>query len=221
MQGARGAYHEHDDRAGHATGSTASGLFDRSTRAPARPTLARMARALIVTGERESGKTTLCLALAASSPRFVGLVSVPLLGDGGGRVGFAARNLATGEEWILGRSDGDLDGPRHGRFSFSSGGMARAVDCLRGILASSGAGSAPSTETVVVIDEIGPLELEHGEGFAPVLPLLAAAGDLMLVARSSLVDRVEALVPRHRREVLVVTPGNRAAIARIATALFD
>ena len=53
-------------------------------------------RALIVTGERESGKTTLCLALAASSPRFVGIVSVPLLDAGGARIGFAARNLATG-----------------------------------------------------------------------------------------------------------------------------
>ncbi len=210
-----------------------------------------MARALIVTGDRESGKTTLCMALAASSPRFVGIVSVPLL-DAGVRVGFAARNLATGEEWVLGSVGVDLGGPRYGRFSFSSGGIARAVDCLRGILASPNAGTGAgkgagkgagtgagkgagtgaergaeaaagdaSPGPVVVIDEIGPLELDRGEGLAPVLPLLAAAGDLLLVARPSLVDRIEALVPRHERAVLVVTPENRAALARIAAARFD
>jgi nucleoside-triphosphatase THEP1 len=180
-------------------------------------------RAVILTGERGTGKTTLCLAFAALSPRCTGLVSPPLLDAGGVRVGFAARNLSTGEEWVLGRSDIELCGPRCGRFSFSSGGIARAVDCLRGILASSaaaaaGAGSSPGS--VVVIDEIGPLEVERGEGLAPVLPLLAAAGDLLLVARPSLVDRIEALVPRHRREVLVVTPENRAALAHLTIARF-
>jgi nucleoside-triphosphatase THEP1 len=177
-------------------------------------------RALIVTGDRESGKTTLCLALAASSPRFVGLVSVPLLDDGGARIGFAARNLSTGEEWVLGRSDSELGGPRYGRFSFSSAGIARAIGCLRGMLASSGGGAGASPGPVVVIDEIGPLEIERGEGLAPVLPLLAAAGDLLLVARPSLVDRIETLVPGHRREVLVVTPENRDALARLAIARF-
>jgi nucleoside-triphosphatase THEP1 len=197
-----------------------------------------MVRAVILTGDRGTGKTTLCLGLAASSPRFRGLVSVPLLDDGGARVGFAARNLATGEQWVLGRSDTDLGGPRYGRFSFSSGGIARAIDCLRGILASSAAGagagaavgaaaaagadaSGGATEgPIVVVDEIGPLEIERGEGLAPVLPLLATAGDLLLVVRPSLVGRVEALVPRHRREVLVVTPENRDTLARLVIARF-
>jgi nucleoside-triphosphatase THEP1 len=184
-------------------------------------------RALIVTGELESGKTTLCLALAASSPRFVGIISVPLLDADGLRIGFSARNLATGDEWVLGRADRDLGGPRYGRFSFSSDGIVRTIDCLRGVLLRARAGrstglpSEPSADPVVIIDEIGPLETAHGGGLAPVLPLLETAGHLVLVARPSLVDEIQALVPRHRREVLVVTPENRAAIARIATALFD
>jgi nucleoside-triphosphatase THEP1 len=220
VQGARSTGHGEDDTIGRGCGSIERGPGDRSTHAPVRPTLARMARALILTGDRESGKTTLCLALAASSPRFVGLVSVPLLDDGGARIGFAARNLAIGEEWVLGRSDVDLGGPRYGRFSFSSRGIARAVDCLRGILASSRGGAGASPGPVVVIDELGPLEVERGEGLAPVLPLLAAAGDLLLVARQSLVDRIEAFVPRHRHEVLVVTPEIRDALARLAIARF-
>ena len=91
-------------------------------------------RALILTGERGAGKTMLCLALAALSPRYRGLVSPSLLDRDGNRIGLAARCLATGGEWVLGRSDAELDGPRFGRFSFSSAGIARAVDCLRGIL---------------------------------------------------------------------------------------
>jgi len=183
-----------------------------------------MARAIILTGDRGTGKTTLCLALAALSPRYTGLVCPPLLDGAGSRIGFAARCLATGEEWVLGRSDVELDGPRYGRFCFSGVGIARAVDCLRGALLHARPGRPAAREAapgqVVVIDEIGPLELERGGGLAPVLPLLAAAGDLLLVARPSLVDGIQALVPRHRRDVLVVTPENRDTLARVINARF-
>jgi nucleoside-triphosphatase THEP1 len=176
-----------------------------------------MARAVILTGERGAGKTTLCLALAVLSPRYCGLVSPRLHDAADTPVGFSARNLATGEEWVLGRSDTELDGPRFGRFSFSSAGIARAVDSLRGSLFS----TAPKLEGrserprsgIVVIDEIGPLELEWGAGLAPVLPLLAVAGHLLLVVRPSLANRVEALVPRHARRVIAVTAENRTSLA--------
>lgn len=173
-------------------------------------------RAVILTGERGAGKTMLCLALAALSPRYGGLVSPSLLDRAGHRVGFAARCLKTGGEWVLGRSDAELDGPRFGRFSFSSAGIAHAVDCLRGILAAR-PDLAPlksrAPRPVVIVDEIGPLELDHGEGLAPVLPLLAGAGHLLLVVRPSLANRVEALVPRHARRVIAVTAENRTSLA--------
>jgi nucleoside-triphosphatase THEP1 len=171
-------------------------------------------RAVLLTGERDAGKTTLCLALAALSPRYDGLVTPRLFDPAGNRAGIAARCLSTGEEWVLARSNRDLDGPRFGRFGFSSAGIERAVGCLRGILLRSQGG------TIVVIDEIGPLELERGEGLAPVLPLLADAGHLLLVVRPSLVDRVEALVPRHERALLVVTPENRSSLASVVEGRF-
>jgi nucleoside-triphosphatase THEP1 len=184
-----------------------------------------MARALILTGERGAGKTTLCLALAALSHRYLGLLCPRVYTAAGNPVGSSARCLATGEEWVLCRSDIELDGPRFGRFSFSSAGIARAVDCLRGILTPSleGGEKDPRPDVprpVVIVDEIGPLELELGAGLAPVLPLLAGAGRLLLVARPSLAGRVEALLPGHERTLLVVTLENRASLAPRVDAWF-
>jgi len=156
---------------------------------------------LLLTGGRGAGKTTLCLRLAAAFPgRFAGLACPALFGAEGRKVGFLARDLRTGEEWELGRSDRDLDGPRTARFSFSRGGLDRAVSVLRLALEDGG--------RIAVIDEIGPLELRQGLGFAPVLPLLAGAGDLLVVVRPELVGEIAALLPRHRAETIVLTEGN-------------
>jgi nucleoside-triphosphatase THEP1 len=191
-----------------------------------------MARAIVLTGERGSGKTTLCLALAAMSPRYVGLACPRIYSAAGHPVGFSARCLATAEEWVLGRCDTELDGPHYGRFSFSSTGIARAVDCLREILSASAPeeGDADAAETadrplagapnVVVIDEIGPLELELDKGLAPVLPLLAAAGPLLLVVRPSLAARVRRFIPAHERTLLTLAPGNRSSLAARIDRLF-
>jgi nucleoside-triphosphatase THEP1 len=156
--------------------------------------------AIILTGERGSGKTSVCVELARRSKSFVGLVSPPILDAGGRRVGFSALCLESGRRWELARCDADLGGPRWGRFSFSPEGIGRAVDCLRAALDR----GAPVDPLVTVIDEIGPLELQAGAGLAPLLPLLRDAGRLLLVVRPSLVDRVRELLPRHRVEVMGV-----------------
>jgi nucleoside-triphosphatase THEP1 len=194
-----------------------------------------MARALILTGGPGAGKTTLCLALASLSHRYRGLLSPRIFTATGNPVGSSARCLETGEEWVLCRSDIEMDGPRFGRFSFSSAGITRAIDCLRGILARPpGFGDAPGSgdlpglgdpqdpapQPVVIVDEIGPLELDIGAGFAPVLPLLAGAGHLLLVVRPSLIERVEGLVPNHERTILTVTTENRTSLASRVEAWF-
>ncbi len=149
----------------------------------------RRARAAILTGERGVGKTTLCLELARGRPGFAGIVSPAIRDDSGAKVGFSALCLQTGEQWEMGRSDVALDGPRFGKYSFSAAGIARAVECLRSALA--------LPDLVVVIDEIGPLEIELGGGFAPILPLVEGVERLLLVTRPVYFQVVEGLFRSH------------------------
>jgi nucleoside-triphosphatase THEP1 len=119
----------------------------------------------------------------------------------GREVGKSALCIAAGESWQIARVDVELDGPRLGRFSFSARGMERAVACLCAALGES--------SLICVIDEIGPLELDRGMGFSPVLPLLASAGRLLIVARPGLSQRISAHIPRHDTRTIVMDAGNR------------
>jgi nucleoside-triphosphatase THEP1 len=162
-------------------------------------------RAALLTGERGVGKTALCRELAQNGSRFTGVIS-PALFDGEGRkVGFSALCLSSGEQWELGRSDPSLGGPFFGKHSFSAEGIARAITCLREALA--------RRDWVVILDEIGPLEMERGAGFSPILPLLAGSGDLLLVTRPGLAGRVAGMLPEHRTEVFLLTPDSREEVA--------
>jgi len=165
----------------------------------------RLPHAAIITGERGVGKTALCRELAQNGSLFTGLIS-PALFDGEGRkVGFSALCLSSGEQWELGRSGAPLGGPVFGKHSFSVEGIARAIQCLREALARRGG--------VVIVDEIGPLEMTRGAGFSPVLPLLAGSGDLLLVTRPRLVAMVAGFIPDHRRETFLLTPDTREEVA--------
>jgi nucleoside-triphosphatase THEP1 len=157
--------------------------------------------AALLTGERGIGKTTFCLKLARTSASFSGIVSPAVLDPEGRRIGFQALSLESGESWELARSDRELDGPRFGRFSFSRAGIERSIGSLREGLSRAG--------KTLIIDEIGPLELVKGMGLAPVLPLLASAGNLLVVVRRELLHEVSALIPRHERKVFTITEESR------------
>jgi nucleoside-triphosphatase THEP1 len=171
-----------------------------------------VARAVILTGERGAGKTTLCLDLARKHPRFRGIVSPAIYDAEGRKVGFSCLCLATGEKWDLGRSDSDLDGPRYGKYCFSARGLARAIACAEAALAQPGG--------VTVIDEIGPLELENGGGLAPLLGRLGAAGDLLVVTRPRFAGLLRAALPVHQVEEFTLKMEDRAGAARGILGLF-
>jgi nucleoside-triphosphatase THEP1 len=162
-------------------------------------------RAAILTGERGVGKTTLCLEFARGRPEFAGIVSPAIFDPSGQKVGFSALCLQTGERWDLGRSDITLDGPVYGKYSFSAAGIARAIQCLQTAL--------ELPDRIIVLDEIGPLEMQRGEGLAPILPALAGAGNLLLVTRPLYSPLVADLLPSHSCQEFLLDPCGREPTA--------
>lgn len=112
----------------------------------------------VVTGARGAGKTTFCLRVAEiaheSGWQVAGLLSLSRFAASG-RTGILAQDLRSGEQRLLASlQPGEIDGVRQGRWSFSAAALkwadeslARAVPC-----------------DLLIIDEIGPLELEHNKG---------------------------------------------------------
>lgn len=164
-------------------------------------------RAAILTGERGVGKTTLCIELAKAHPEFSGIVSPAIFDSTGRKVGFSCQCLQSGEQWDLGRSDAPLEGPSYGTYTFSAHGIARGIECVRAALGRPG--------PIVILDEIGPLEMELGAGFFPLLPLLASAGDLLLVTRPRFAARLAGGLPSHACRRFFLSPGGRGLTARI------
>jgi nucleoside-triphosphatase THEP1 len=164
----------------------------------------RRARAAILTGERGVGKTTLCLELARGRPEFVGIVSPAIVDSSGHKVGFSAFCLQTGERWDLGRSDLELDGPHYGKYSFSAAGITRAIHCLEAALALPG--------RIVVLDEVGPLEMEQHDGFSPILPLVEGIERLLFVTRPIYLPLVGGLLRSHSIREFTLGRSNREAL---------
>ena len=163
-------------------------------------------RAVILSGVRGSGKTTLCMELARSCSDYAGIVCPNLLDAQGRETGKSALCLSSGQSWQIARSDTELEGPRVGRFSFSAKGMERAADCIRAAIR--------MPDRICVIDEVGPLELDRDMGLAPVLPQFSSAGRLLIVVRPGLEERISALIPRHERRSIVLDADMRGGAAR-------
>jgi hypothetical protein len=121
---------------------------------------------LVLAGARGEGKTSACreaAALAAEAGLSVGGIVCPSRRDGSGRpLEIEAESLRSGERRLLASRDGGLQ-----PFSFSEGCFAWALALLR----------AEAASDLLVLDEIGPLELVLGGGFSPFLDELGPAPD--------------------------------------------
>ncbi len=134
---------------------------------------------LIITGPIGSGKTSVVLALSAALRTqgvLVDGVASPRIVENGQTVGYRVRDVRTGQEHPL--CSRHPPGLRFRRFYFSPAGLAAA----NAILA-----RAAAQAEVIVVDEVGPLELS-GQGFAPGLArCLTARAFLVLTVRPHLV----------------------------------
>ena len=148
----------------------------------------------LLTGSIGIGKTTLCQQLVTvlrhQGLKPAGILAPALIDDQGMKIGIGLLRVETGEERELALVEGNLRGPRTGRYAFDAGVMAWGLSGLRTALR--------GKYDLVLIDEIGPLELLRGEGLAPVLGDLQNLCDphVLIVVRESLAEMLRERLDR-------------------------
>ncbi|MGC8839556.1 MAG: nucleoside-triphosphatase [Anaerolineae bacterium] len=139
----------------------------------------------LLTGEVGSGKTTVCQRVVDACRTLgisvAGLLSLPVAGPQGQRLAIRTVDLAAGTQQTLARL-GEGEGLRLGPYTFDPEGVRWAVAVLERDAGAQG---------LLLVDEIGPLELWLGEGLAPVLPALRRRVEegkpLLLVVRTGFI----------------------------------
>ncbi len=176
----------------------------------------------IVTGDLHIGKTTVCrkaVQLARQRGWSVhGFLTTTIFDRAGQRLGFTLHNLATSEERELARVDLDFGGPGVGPFHFDPAVLQWGHDIVTRALAEGC--------DLLVIDEIGRLELEQSTGFNGLLDVLAGAaqsggGYGLLVMRKALLEAFRLRLPALDLITFEVTLDNRDTMAaQVADWLF-
>jgi nucleoside-triphosphatase THEP1 len=146
---------------------------------------------LVLTGPVHSGKTTFLKGAAA----FWDLAGFSVGGflsetrfDGGGTLGYDLFDLRAGTSVPFLRREGEPGWPRVGGFSLVPGGLERA----EGILA------RDHDADILVVDEVGPLELS-GVGIWPALSAAMSAGaGCVCVVRTSVLEEFGAKMGKRR-----------------------
>jgi nucleoside-triphosphatase len=121
----------------------------------------------IITGGIGQGKTTLCRRLVAVATKrgwvVKGVLSLPVFEDGR-KIGIDLLDVSSGEKRRLAHRDRPTDGPRTPGWYFLASALAwgneklnRAVPC-----------------DLLVIDELGPLELLRGQGWQAGIEALSS-----------------------------------------------
>jgi nucleoside-triphosphatase THEP1 len=154
----------------------------------------------LLTGEQGAGKTTY---LANAIPRMrakgltVGGILAHVLYADSKRIGYDVENVLTGERLPLCRTDRVGSGQIIGPFAFLEAGLALGEQAL--------APTAIERCDVVIVDEVGPLELQGGGWARSVHRLLETDGKrILLVVRPALVEKLQSMwgvVPALVRDV--------------------
>jgi nucleoside-triphosphatase THEP1 len=176
------------------------------------------ARLALLTGPVGVGKTTIAERVVGLARRqgvaCSGLLAPAMMNRCGQKVGIWGVDARTGERRILARTERDLGGPSVGPYSFG----ASALDWALGILERS-----LGTGDLLVVDEIGKLELWKGTGLAPILPRLASAeaGTALLLVRDFLLTELQARLGPVPQVVFEANEQNREALPpQILSTLF-
>jgi nucleoside-triphosphatase THEP1 len=173
----------------------------------------------VLTGPVHVGKTTVCHTLVgllrSGGYRVRGILTPAILDPQGVRLGIAIVNLADGEQRELARVDRKLDGPQVGPYSFDLAALQWGRETIAAAIA--------SRCDLLLVDEIGRLELERSTGFYPVLPLLTASQvpNVLVVVRQALLELFRRQMPGWPFATVEVSLENRSRLPdRLADSFF-
>jgi len=162
---------------------------------------------VLLAAPRGAGKTTACERFLerarAAGMRVGGILAPARYSQDGGKVGVDVVDAFTGERRLLATIETEAKLRTVGPYRFDAIVMEWALARVSLALA------APID--VVIIDEIGPLELTHKEGFAPALEQLslAQAATIILVVRSELLIALQELLGSLKPVTVMLTLANR------------
>ena len=182
-------------------------------------TLKESTRLALVTGDIGAGKTTAVgrvVALARARGYVCAGLWAPALVVDGRKTGIEAVDLSSGERRLLARMSLVATGEQLGRYSFCPDAIAWANEVL--------AAAVAARPDLLVVDEIGPLELERGGGLAPVLELLAtgSARRALVIVRTWLLDALRARLPGIPAATFAVDVRTRESVpGRVVDWLFE
>jgi nucleoside-triphosphatase THEP1 len=158
---------------------------------------------VLLTGPREAGKTTACLRFCDRARRLDlrlgGILCPATYGALGVKTGFEALDPASGERRRLATViASSAAGQRVGPYHFDAAVMAWALNRVLWALA--------EPLDAAILDEIGPLELDQGAGFAPALDRLSDARPrlIILIVRPALLGRLQALLAAHDPQLVAL-----------------
>ena len=159
---------------------------------------------VLLTGERSVGKTYLCQQVVRQARKkgysCAGVLSPALFADTE-KVGINLVDVATGEERLLAVADDAPGDVRWGRYRFVPATLEWATNRLE----------TATPCDLLILDELGPLELERGKGLVQALDVLNGGGFSMalVVVRPELVATLERRLEGKGTVVLEVTLQNR------------
>ena len=170
---------------------------------------------VVISGPAGCCKTALCLRVAeAARARGLlvrGIVSPPRL-VGEVKTGIDVLDLHSGERRPLAESGVETNGPATTKWRFDAEALAWGTEVLHR--------SVPCD--LLVIDELGPLELLHGAGWAGAVDLLRTGGYrwALVVVRPRLVERFLEMVPPRHTTVVSVTQDSQDELLDIMARLW-
>jgi nucleoside-triphosphatase THEP1 len=152
------------------------------------------------------GKTTVAERAAGLAKRqgieCGGLLAPAMMNSCGQKVGIRGVDIQSGKRRVLARTDQDLGGPAIGPYSFDAVALAWGLDVVE---------QAIGDCALLVVDEIGKLELWQNTGLAPVIPRLAAgeAQQALVIVRKGLLPELQLWLGPVDPVVFKVTEENR------------